>query len=119
MREEGFIWNVTPEQAWGDAMNVYVANVKSALRLLCLRYAAEIETWMKVNAPWTDRTGNLRKSLYAQVEDLANEIVLGFDYGLDYGKHLEFAHQGRYAIIAPAFDQFLGRFAQDIGRLLS
>jgi len=31
-------------------------------------------------------------------------VAVSFDYGLEYGKFLEFSHAGRYAIIAPALD---------------
>jgi hypothetical protein len=114
-----FVWQTTPEQAFVSTYEEWVRRVELAVEALCQRYAAEIEAWMKAEAIWTDRTSNLRQSLYAEVETFATEIVLGFDYGLDYGYWLEFANQGRFAIIAPALDYFYPRFFADLQRLVA
>jgi hypothetical protein len=111
-------WDVPPDQVFPEFFNQELARVEQAIFQLCQRYVVEIETWMKANAKWQDRTGNLRQSLYAQVEQFTREIVLSFDYGLEYGFWLEFANQGRYAIIAPALDEFAPKIIADIQRLL-
>ena len=84
-----------------------------------MRYQAEIETWMKTNARWIDRTGNARQSLYAEVTRLTDSVLLAFDHGMDYGFYLELSHAGRYAIIAPALDEFAPRIWRDVKALLS
>ncbi len=113
-----FEWEVTPEQALSDLFDDYALNIYRGIQQLAKAYAAEIEAWLKANASWQDRTGNLRQSLYAEVESNLNEIVLAFDYGLDYGQYLEFSNMGKYAIIAPALDYFTVRFWNDVKALI-
>lgn len=119
MADIEFVWIIEPEVAFPELLDWYADVVYQGLVALAHRYAAEIEAWMKANAPWTDRTGNLRRSLYAEVLELAQEIVLGFDYGLDYGVYLEFSNQGRFAVIAPALDHFGPRIWADVQALVA
>lgn len=103
-----FRWQSPPPDAvFAAGLKRYQSALAEALYQLALSFAPKIETWMKQNAPWTDRTGNLRSSLYAEVERLVGEAVtIQLDYGLDYGKYLEFAHAGKFAIIGPALDHW-------------
>lgn len=127
-----FKWEVPPEKAFAELYDEYARQIYRAIQRLAKRYAPEIEAWMKANAVWTDRTGNLRQSLYADVETALTEIVLFFDYGLEYGVYLEHARrefgavsalgleleqQGQYAIIAPALDHFAPKFWADVQAL--
>lgn len=113
------VWDKDPEKMFSDGFDDWYKRVEEAVYQLALRYAAEIEAWMKANARWQDQTGNLRQSLFADVERFIEQIVIAFDYGLDYGFWLEFANQGFYAIITPALDQFGPRWVADLQRLLS
>lgn len=114
-----FQWTADPEPAFTQMTDSYIAWLRGALLALASRYAVEIEAHMKANAVWEDRTGNLRQSLYAEVSEFVGGIAIGFDYGLDYGFWLEFAHQARFAIIAPTLDEFGPRIVADVQRLLS
>lgn len=96
----------SPAEVFGAGLEQYTRDLKAALYQLALSFAPKIEAWMKQMASWTDRTGNLRASLYAAVENLVNEIAIYIDYGLEYGVYLEFKNAGRYAIIAPALDHW-------------
>lgn len=107
-------WDKTPEEAVQATAVALQKRVKKVVRAILLRYAVEIDAWMKTNAPWTDQTGNLRQSLHAWVEELGDLISLSFDYGLNYGKYLEFSNEGRFAIIAPALDYFWPKIVADI-----
>lgn len=113
-----FVWEETPEQAFTKAYAEWERRLNNAIELLMLRYAAEIEQYMKQEAVWKDRTGNARQSLYAEVTIDGQVYILGFDYGVEYGFWLEFAHQGRFAIIAPTADIFWPRFVNDLQALL-
>jgi hypothetical protein len=113
----GFKWEVTPEQAFTELYDEYTRQIYREIQRLATKYAPEIEAYLKREASWMDRTGNLRASLYTEVESSLTEIVLAFDYGLDYGVYLEFKHQGRYAIIAPALDYFAPKFWNDVQAL--
>jgi hypothetical protein len=115
----GFSWDRTPEVVFVEYYDRYAKEVYNAIAALCDRYAVEIEAWMKSNASWTDRTGNARATLHAEVLRLAEEIVIQFDHGVDYGFYLELAHQARFSIIAPALDHFAPLLIDDVTRLLS
>lgn len=114
------IWHNPPGRAWGDLADAYTEAIEEALYRLAQRYAAEIEAWMKDNAPWTDRTGNARQTLYSEAERLvegAVEIVLA--HGMEYGIFLELSNGGTYAVIGPALDTFVPLIWQDVQALLS
>lgn len=114
----GFSWQVSPEQALPAVADAYINDVTKAVRVLARRYAPEIETWMKRNAPWTDRTGNARQTLHSEVEELVNVTVITFAHGMDYGRYLELSHGGRYAIIGPALDHFAPLIWRDVMALM-
>jgi hypothetical protein len=82
-------------------------NVKAAMgRLLvrfrgtvCVKYAAEAEQRAKANASWTDQTGDARKLLKGEVIDDGKALGVRLMHRVEYGKHLETAHDGRFAIL--------------------
>jgi len=89
------------------------------------RRAPEIQNWMKENRPWTDRTGNARASLTAEVFAEKKRIVIELTMGrlpndvtLEYARYLEFAHGGKYAIIAPTIDLWTPVIMSDLQKLL-
>jgi hypothetical protein len=63
----------------------------------------EAVTYMKQNAPWTDRTGNARAGLHADARSMVNgkvfELILA--HSVYYGIYLEVRFSGKYAIIMP------------------
>lgn len=114
----GIQWSNPPSTAVPDMVITYRQKLHRALFLLAVSYAPRIETWMKQNAVWTDRTGNARQTLWAETFDFMDVIVLAFGHGVSYGTFLELAHQGRYAIITPALDHFAPKIWADANRLL-
>lgn len=70
--------------------------------------AVDIESWMKGNAPWTDRTGNARRGLFGMVVKGWQQLHIVFGHSPDifYGASLELNNSGRYAIVRPAFNKF-------------
>jgi hypothetical protein len=100
-------------------VTAYRHRLHRALFLLAVSYAPRIETWMKQNAVWTDRTSNARQTLWAEAFDFSDVVVLAFGHGVSYGTFLELANQGRYAIITPAIDYFAPKIWQDAQRLLA
>lgn len=63
--------------------------------------ATNLEDYMKQNAPWTDRSGQARRTLSAKNSKIPNGIKITLAYGVNYGASLEMAHEKRYAIIEP------------------
>ena len=117
---EGLVWQTTPEQAFTELADEYASAIHRGVFLLATRYAPEIEAWMKANASWTDRTGNARQTLYAEVTDIVNSaVILFFGHGVEYGVFLELAHGGTYAIVTPALDHFIPRIWADVKAMLS
>jgi len=59
-------------------------------------------TWMKTNAPWTDRTGNARATLAAYGLHGHDFHELHLHGGMPYQIWLEIRWAGRFAVIGPA-----------------
>lgn len=116
-----FRWIVSPEVAWPALATAYVAAIRAGVLSIANRYAPEIETWMKQNAIWTDRTGNARQALYSEVIEFVEIISIEMAYraDLEYGIWLELANAGRFAIIGPALDYFAPRVWADVQSMLS
>lgn len=59
-------------------------------------------SWMKQNAPWTDRTGNARATLRAETEHIPKVAHIIHVFGMmPYQIWLEIRQGGQYAIIIP------------------
>lgn len=77
---------------------------------------------MKRTAAWTDRTGNLRQSLAAEIDlTTPDQISLYFGYSESYGIYLEFRPDlmGRFAIVNPTYDFFAPKFLDEVTQLLN
>lgn len=120
MTVSGFHWEVPPEQAFGELGEAYVSAIHQGIQAIAQRWAPEIENWMKQNAPWTDRTGNARQTLYTETSEVVNEMVeLILSHGVYYGIFLELCNAGKYAIVGPALDHFAPKIWADVRRMLS
>lgn len=113
-----FTWQRRPTVAFPALTEAYADAIHDAIAQLAERYAAEIEAWMKDNAPWSDRTGNARQTLFAEAIDFTDTVVILMSHGVEYGTFLELAHGGNYAIITPALDYFIPRIWRDVQALL-
>lgn len=113
----GFQWEVPPEEAFANLYDDYAKQIYRAIQQLARSFVPRIEAWMKANKVWENRTGNLQQSLYADVEAALTEIVLFFDYGLDYGKYVATVSQGQFDIIGPALDYWAPKFWAEVQAL--
>jgi hypothetical protein len=114
-----FQWETTPDKAWGALAATYRAAIENAIKAIADRYAPEIEEYMKINAPWVDRTSNARQGLHTEVEQAVGEFVtLWLKHRMTYGWYLEginpatmeeMRNAGRWAIINPALDVYAPR----------
>lgn len=77
--------------------------------------ADQVLTWAKSNAPWEDRTGMARESLFTEVYQEGAEVILTLGHGVDYGQWLELIQNGRFAIIMPTLEQFAQQIFEDAG----
>lgn len=98
----GIRWS-TPPSALADAIDRYGDRVLQAVAAIAQYVATEMQNDAKANASWTDRTGNARTGLFGTSEaDFAQKVVtiyLSHGAVIDYGRWLELANSGRYAII--------------------
>lgn len=101
-----------------------LAKMEQKLGAVVLMYAvtkaSEIEAKMKMNRPWTDRTGMAKTTLNAKVSQPNNNTVrITLAHGVDYGIWLELAHEKNYAIIAPTIREEGPRIVNDLDNLMS
>lgn len=85
-------------------------------------FAVRSESYMKENAPWTDRTGNARSGLRAtpfHEPPIRHGIILS--HSVPYGIWLEVRFEGKNAIINPTLEQMgpelMGTFRELIARV--
>jgi hypothetical protein len=90
--------NLTRKLATGP-QQVHKASVVIANRM-----APEVANYAKLNAPWTDRTGNARNGLAAQAYEDGDEVGIVIYHQVPYGIWLEIRWAGEYAIINPTID---------------
>lgn len=82
--------------------------------------ASELQAKMKLNRPWTDRTGMAKALLNAKASQLnKNTIRIILAHGVDYGIWLELANGKNYAIIAPTIRDEGPRIVEDLNNLMS
>lgn len=98
--------------AFTGARPVFGAATEARIRANTLRtvdaareFRAEAEAHMRRYAPWQDRTGEARRRL--SVRELVAwlgrsvRVRLIFAHGVFYGRFLEYANAGRFAILGP------------------
>ena len=94
--------------------------VGTAVMMYMATQASEREAYMKLNRPWTDRTGMAKTMLNTKVsQPNENTIRLTLAHGVDYGIWLELAHEKNYAIIAPTVREEGPRIVNDLDNLMS
>jgi hypothetical protein len=96
----------TPDDL-GEAIEEYGDRVLVAIFAVAQYFAQDCQDEMRVMAPWDDQTGNARSGLFSAVERAAADIVdiyLSHGHTIEYGKYLELAHGGTYAVIMPTIE---------------
>jgi hypothetical protein len=99
-------------------------SMSAKLGAVILMYAAtkasELQSKMKLNRPWTDRTGMAKALLNAKVSQPNNETVrITLSHGVEYGIWLELANEKNYAVIAPTIREEGPRIVSDLSDLMS
>lgn len=83
-------------------LNTFTPRVELLVSAVVDRQADVAESWMKQNAPWTDRTGNARSGLATKPGRSGTSWVIDLFGRVPYQIWLEVRWAGRYAIIVPA-----------------
>lgn len=78
------------------------SRVLVATKMIASTEATKLQGYMQRKRPWTDRTGEAKRRLSATVTSPNDHLVrIVLAHGVDYGKWLELANEGKYAIIKP------------------
>lgn len=87
---------------WEARLRALPTQVEDTVTAVFTAWEARLESWMRANAPWEDRTGEARRQLDAFTTPSAAKVWLTVAHGVEYGVYLETLHQGRFAILWPA-----------------
>lgn len=90
-------------------INKFSVERRSAFQDAFQRWATEAQNRSKDNAPWTDRTGNARNSIYGVAPGNEDKIRAYHGIGVYYGVFLELANNGKYRIIWPTMEALKGK----------
>jgi hypothetical protein len=71
---------------------------------VCKNFVQKAQDQAQANAPWEDKTGDARKLLKGYAIDDDNAIGFCLAHRVDYGKYLETANNGDYAILEPTVE---------------
>lgn len=113
----GIVWKRSPA-ALVQGLGQYEQRLIAALDALALYWTAPLEASAKANAPWTDRTGNARQTLFS-VREAEREVVrIYLSHGVPYGKWLELCNSGRYAIVMKTLQRHYGPIMDSVRRLV-
>lgn len=99
-------------------INQFGPQVKRGMVAAANWSAPQIESFMKQNARWTDRTGNARNGLRAKVQVSHNKVAIVCYHSVPYGVWLEVRWGGKYAIIQDALKYGTPLFATAVARLV-
>lgn len=98
-----------------DGLRHYGINARSCLDTVGRNAASRMENYAKQNRPWTDRTGNARRTMQG-VFTCGSETTGGFSSDgictvgveghMPYSVFLELGYGGRYSILAPTVHHF-------------
>ena len=80
--------------------------------------ASELQAKMKLNRPWTDRTGRAKQSLNGSWKWMGDVARVELSHGVDYGVYLEFCNEKRYAIIKPTIDKISPEAIRGLNKIL-
>lgn len=114
------VW-IDPPANMARALDQYGVKVFDAILATADFIATKMQDYARQNARWQDRTGNARSGLFAvavkkerggggrflAAAERTVEIYLSHGSTIEYGKWLELAHGGRYAIIWKAIEKHL------------
>lgn len=77
-------------------------------------YAAEMEEFAKKHAPWTDRTGNARRTMEGFCEKDGDAFKIGIMGKMPYSPTLELEYDQKYAILYPTLERYVTRILAGI-----
>lgn len=102
------------EVEWSGTMtgNLQTLGARNKARMVATARAVapRIQSHMRTNAPWNDRTGNARNGLFTRVDTSTNQVDIVLYHSVPYGIYLETRWSGKYAIINPSIQYWAPKF---------
>jgi hypothetical protein len=115
----GIFWD-TPPIALVPRVENYRDRLWQAVGLLGDFFAAQMEAFARINAPWVDRTSLARKGLRAFARKMATSVVIYLVHSMEYGPHLELGTRfmAPRPIIIPTLERHYAPLIRALRRLL-
>jgi hypothetical protein len=101
--------------------NAYKEVSRTKIRLAAyaqMQAAPRMQTHAQTHAPWHDITGMARRGLRGGSFFRGNKAIIYIAHGVDYGVHLELAHDRKYQILDPTIDHFKSIVWADYQRIM-
>lgn len=108
---------ITGDDAVARKLKSWGKNVEDNLLTEMEKLALDMENEAKDNRPWTDRTGNARRSISGSAAKEGSDYRAALAIGVDYGKYLELSHGGRFRIVRPTIDRSRQKFIAALRRV--
>lgn len=109
--ENGIVIDPSSVNTMIGNINDYTKRVQAGLLVITKQVAVKMENWAKNNAPWTDRTTNARRGLFADADwENVTNLVVSMSHTVDYGPMLELAYERKYAILERAIEEHKDEF---------
>ena len=97
----------------------YGTRLMAAVEALGNYWAPILEQAAKAHAPWTDRTGNARQTLFSVVDRTPDGVIIYLSHGMEYGVFLELCNNGKYAIVMKTLEGHYARVSDSMRRLVA
>jgi hypothetical protein len=94
-------------------------NINTAIKGVMQYHEPQVESYMRNNAPWTDRTSNARNGLSAKAISEGTVHAIVVFHQVPYGPWLELSNNGKYRIIVPTVISQGAEVMRTINGLLS
>lgn len=104
----GLVWKVAPSQQLIPRLEAYRERLNDAILQLANYFAARMEAYAKVHAPWTNRTTAARQGLRGFAVRQAAAVIIYLVTSVDYGVWLELGTRNSrpHPIIMPTIQSF-------------
>ena len=99
---------------FGEGFVGMTKRMRQIMPLYFHNFSRQVEAFMKSNAPWTDRTGEARRSLSMSFHKEGDVYVSEGGQGVWYGVYIENNYGSKYSILKPTFYKFLPQFEREV-----
>ena len=115
---KGF-WEIAPSEELIPNLQTYLDDLLDAIYRLAVVFAAKMEGYARLNAPWRNRTGDARRGLIGWAVREATRVVLYLAHTVFYGPFLEkgTSKMRPYPIILPTMEMHYAELMAELRRI--